>query len=186
MSLFLLELQIGSAEAGSKDRDAAAAAIERVAGAAAKAGAELFEAAIAGDHGRAFVVISASASDVVASVAQTTGLEYTGPDSVRLVGATEEEVRAGRGDASYLVEWDFPPELTMETYLERKREKSPLYAKVPEVTFLHTYVREDMAKCLCLYDASCEADVRRAREAVSTPISRLHELGSAPDLAHVD
>ncbi|MGH2836239.1 MAG: DUF4242 domain-containing protein [Solirubrobacteraceae bacterium] len=64
----------------------------------------------------------------------------------------------------------------MDAYLQRKKEKAPLYAQVPEVTFLRTYVREDMSKCLCLYDAGREGDVRRAREAVSTPISRLHEL----------
>jgi hypothetical protein len=64
----------------------------------------------------------------------------------------------------------------MDRYLARKREKAPLYANVPEVAFLRTCVREDMRKCLCFYAAPDEAAVRRAREAVSTPITRLNAL----------
>jgi myo-inositol catabolism protein IolC len=37
-------------------------------------------------------------------------------------------------------------------------------------------VREDMVKCLCFYDALDEAAVRRARDVVSTPITRLNSL----------
>jgi myo-inositol catabolism protein IolC len=37
-------------------------------------------------------------------------------------------------------------------------------------------VREDMVKCLCFYDAPDEEAVRRAREAVDTPIDRLTRL----------
>ncbi len=176
MSLFLLELPLGTA-----GRDEAQELLERVADAAEGAGGEVLEAAVTGDHTRAFVVISAPERAVAHAAGRVSGLPFTGPDQVRLVGASESDVRAARGtSARYLVEWDFPAELTMETYLERKREKSPLYAEVPEVTFLRTYVREDMSKCLCLYDAGCEADVRRARDVVQTPISRLHDLGGAP------
>jgi hypothetical protein len=64
----------------------------------------------------------------------------------------------------------------MESYLERKRAKAPRYADVPEVSFLRTYVREDMEKCLCFYDAPDEDVVRRGRAAVDTPIDRLHAL----------
>ena len=67
-------------------------------------------------------------------------------------------------------------ELDMDTYLARKKEKAPRYADVPEVSFLRTYVREDMAKCLCFYDAADEDVVRRGRAAVDTPIDRLHAL----------
>jgi hypothetical protein len=179
MPLFVLEVQTGGA-----DRDAATSAIDRIADAATPIGGELLDATVTGDNQRAYVVISAADADVPAQAAKATGLQYSGPDPVRLVGQTEDEVRAHRGDARYLVEWDLPAELTMDTYLQRKKEKSPLYAQVPEVRFLRTYVREDMSKCMCLYDATCEADVRRAREAVSTPISRLHELGGAPERTH--
>jgi hypothetical protein len=70
----------------------------------------------------------------------------------------------------------------MDTYLARKKEKSPLYANVPEVAFLRTYVREDMAKCLCFYDAPDTDAVVRAREVVSTPIDRLHVLKALSSL----
>jgi hypothetical protein len=100
----------------------------------------------------------------------------TGPDEVRLVGADLAQLKAARPAAGYLVEWDLPDELDMDTYLARKKEKAPRYADVPEVSFLRTYVREDMAKCLCFYDAADEEVVRRGRAAVDTPIDRLHAL----------
>ncbi|SKX46450.1 alpha-helical coiled-coil protein [Mycobacteroides abscessus subsp. massiliense] len=79
--------------------------------------------------------------------------------------------------AGYLVEWDLPADLDMQTYLARKKAKAPKYADVPEVSFLRTYVREDMDKCLCFYDAPDEEAVLRARKAVDTPVDRLHWLG---------
>jgi hypothetical protein len=180
MSLFLLEITTGT-----DDRDAATGALDRLANAAEAAGGEVLEAVVTGDHAKVFLVVSAAERDVAVKAARDSGLLFEGPSEVRLVGATEEEVRAARQEgARYLVEWDFPAGLTMDTYLERKKEKSPLYANVPEVSFLHTYVREDMSKCLCLYDASCEADVRKARDAVQTPITRLHELDGARSQAH--
>ena len=99
-----------------------------------------------------------------------------GPDEVRLVGAGLSDVKAARPAAGYLVEWDLPEGLDMESYLARKKANSPMYAKVPEVSFLRTYVREDMVKCLCLYDGPGEQSVLRAREAVETPVDRLHTL----------
>jgi len=176
MALFLLELQTNA-----NDREAVDAVIDRTAEAASAAGGEVLEATVTGDHAQAFVVVSAEDRDAAVAAARGSQVRFTGPDEVRLVGATEDEVRAARDSAGarYLVEWDFPPDLTMDTYLARKREKAPLYDNVPEVSFLRTYVREDMSKCLCLYDAACEADVLKAREVVDTPVSRLHELGSA-------
>lgn len=174
MGIYLIEVD---SDAG--DRDAAAALIDKIAGAAGAAGGELLEATVTGDYARAYVVVVGDAPDLAARAATAAGVKFTGPDEVRLIGATIDEVRQSSGDASYLVEWDLPAELTMDEYVARKREKSPLYANVPEVQFLRTYVREDMDKCLCLYDAGCEEDVRRARDVVSTPISRLHELGDA-------
>ena len=35
-----------------------------------------------------------------------------------------------------------------------------------------------MVKCLCLYDAPDDDAVKRAREAVSTPIDRLTKIGN--------
>ena len=74
------------------------------------------------------------------------------------------------------MEWDIPSHIDMDTYLTRKAEKTPLYASIPEVSFLRTYVREDMGKCLCFYDAPDADAVVRARDIVSTPVNRLHTL----------
>ena len=92
------------------------------------------------------------------------------------VGTDLETIKAARPEAGYLVEWDIPAEIDMDTYLVRKKEKSPKYAEIPEVSFLRTYVREDADKCLCFYNAPDTDAVVRAREIVSTPISHLHEL----------
>ena len=105
-------------------------------------------------------------------------ISYKEVSQVRIVGATVDEVREHSQDATYLVEWDLTADLSMDTYLQRKKEKSPLYATVPETTFLRTYVREDMDKCVCLYDAPDEAAVVRARECVDTPIDRMTTIGT--------
>ena len=105
-------------------------------------------------------------------------VSYKEVSQVRIVGATVDEVREHSQNATYLVEWDLPADLSMDTYLERKKEKSPLYANVPETTFLRTNVREDMDKCVCLYDAPDEDAVIRARECVDTPIDRLTTIGT--------
>jgi hypothetical protein len=52
---------------------------------------------------------------------------------------------------------------------------------VPEVRFLRTYVCEDMSKCLCFYLAHDEAAVRRAREVVGAPVTRLVRLAAPLD-----
>ena len=179
MGLFLIE-----AKTEADERDAVTAQLDTAAEAVANSGAEVLEATVTGDHSNAFVVLEAADRDAAAAAARATGLRFTGPDEVRLVGATVEQVREARAGARYLVEWDFPAGLDMDTYLARKKEKGPLYADVPEVSFLRTYVREDMSKCLCLYDADSEADVRRAREVVDTPVTRLHELGGVTPTTH--
>lgn len=171
MALFLIELS------GSGDgQPAIAALLDRVAAQAGQIGGELIEAKVTADGERAYAVVEHEDEAVLRHALAQAGLPVLDVAQVRLVGATIDEVKASRGAAQYLVEWDLPADLTMETYLARKREKAPLYAKVPEVRFLRTYVREDMVKCLCLYDAPDEDAVRRAREAVSTPIDRLYRL----------
>ena len=177
MSLFLFELVPATA-----DRAGASAVLEEVDKAAAAAGAELIESQITGSHDRVFAVVEATAAAVLTDAFTTAYLvnatEVVGPDEVRLVGAELDQIKAIKPTAGYLVEWDFPDGLDMDTYLARKKAKAPLYANVPEVAFLRTYVREDMTKCLCFYDADDEAGVVRAREAVDTPIDRLHSLAA--------
>ena len=103
-------------------------------------------------------------------------MSVSAPAKVRIVGADLADIKAARPAAGYLVEWDIPAEIDMDSYLTRKKANAPRYADVPEVSFLRTYVREDTLKCLCFYDAPDEDAVVRARTAVSTPITRLHEL----------
>lgn len=156
--------------------DAVAELLESVGSRLAEGSAQLVEAQVAGDFARVFVIALAESADVVANQLGSVAPEVSEPAPVRLVGASLDDVLASRPEAGYLVEWDIPSHIDMDTYLARKKEKSPLYANVPEVSFLRTYVREDMAKCLCFYDAPDTDAVVKAREVVSTPIDRLHVL----------
>ena len=160
-----MSLQLFELVPATPSREAAEALIAQVSQAVEAAGASVLESQVTASHERIFTIVEL-ASDA----------EVTGPDEVRLVGAELEDVRALARKADYLVEWDIPEEISMETYLARKKANSPKYAQVPEESFLRTYVREDTVKCLCFYDAPDEEAVVRAREAVSTPIDRLHAL----------
>lgn len=142
-----------------------------------RGGGELIEAQVTAQHGRLFAIAEFADAAGELEAAQLGAAEVTGPHPVRLVGADLTELKAARPQAGYLVEWDLPADLDMDSYLARKKANAPRYADVPEVRFLRTYVREDMDKCLCFYDAPDEAAVRRARDAVSTPIDRLYGLG---------
>ncbi|MBO3130313.1 DUF4242 domain-containing protein [Dermatophilus congolensis] len=166
--------------------DAALALIDAVAERAATVGAEIIESEVTRTGSRIFIVVQAPDPDAFATAFTQQPFpntsEVSAPTPVRLVGADLEDLKAQRPSAGYLVEWDLPEELDMDTYLANKKRKTPLYANVPETTFLRTYVREDMAKCLCFYNAPDESAVKRAREAVSTPIDRLFALstGTSP------
>lgn len=171
MALYLYEVVAGGADhAGTtqvlKDLDAHVH----------EAGGELIEAQVTAQSHRIFAIAEFDGAPVTLDAAALEATEVSGPDEVRLVGVDLESVKAARPAAGYLVEWDLPAELDMESYLARKKANAPKYADVPEVSFLRTYVREDMIKCLCFYDAPDEAAVRRARDAVSTPIDRLYGL----------
>jgi hypothetical protein len=148
-------------------------------------GARLVESQVTRGFERVFTIVEAATAEPLRSEFTLDALpevaEITGPQEVRLVGADVDQVEASRQRAGYLVEWDLPVDLDMETYLARKKEKSPSYAQVPETSFLRTYVREDMVKCLCFYDSPDEDAVRRARAAVSSPVDRLHVLDPGAD-----
>ncbi|GAB3624745.1 DUF4242 domain-containing protein [Mariniluteicoccus endophyticus] len=176
-SLFLVEI----VPTATTD-DGVRTVITAVGDAARTAGAELIESQVTADRGRVFAVVEAPAADALTSLALDGAAEVSEPAEVRLVGADLADIKAQRPEAEYLVEWDIPAEIDMDTYLSRKKAKSPLYANVPEVSFLRTYVREDMQKCLCFYDGPDTDAVVRAREAVSTPIDRLHALGHIDSL----
>ncbi|MEU5842125.1 DUF4242 domain-containing protein [Rhodococcus sp. NPDC047139] len=169
MSLYLYELvpNEGQAEAAIKAFDEAVVA----------AGGELIESQVTTGGKRVFAIAEFDACRPAQLESTTLDVaEIVGPNEVRLVGADLAQIKATRPEAGYLVEWDIPDTIDMDTYLARKKANSPKYADVPEVSFLRTYVREDMDKCLCFYNAPDEAAVVRAREVVSTPIDRLHSL----------
>jgi hypothetical protein len=149
--------------------DAIRSAVEAV-------GGEFIEAQVTAGAERVFVVVEHTDSPAVD--AALSGL-LPGIDpvtAVRLVGDDLARIKAARGSAGYLVEWDLPAGLTMEAYLARKKEKAPLYDEVPETQFLRTYVREDMVKCLCFYDAPDTEAVLKARAVVGAPVDRFHSL----------
>lgn len=172
MALFLVEVELSE-----PSRESAAAVIERVGAAFADTGGELVEAQVPRGHERVYLILEGDdCAGVVLDEQTLQAASVSDIVPVRLIGATVDEVRARGAAAGYLVEWDIPAEITMEKYLAAKQAKTPLYDTLDDVAFLRTYVREDTQKCLCFYDADDEAAVRRAREVVSTPISRLHAL----------
>ena len=170
MPLFLTEIS------PSGDVDAVLSAVQS---AVQAGGGEVIEVQVTADRSQVFVIVEAQDSAKVSKVLSGASIAASDLAPVRLVGADLEQVKATRPASGYLVEWDIPAGITMDQYLARKKEKSPLYAQVPETTFQRTYVREDMLKCLCFYDAPDEAAVVRAREVVSTPIDRLHKLDNS-------
>lgn len=181
MALFLLEFS-----SSPRSRDEVRPLLDRVAEAVRRAGGEFIEAQVPTHIEPVYVVVE-HGDERAGEVALQRALDEGGVPAraiarVRLVGATLDDVKASRRAADYLVEWDFPAGLTMDAYLTRKKANAPRYAQVPEVRFLRTYVCENMSKCLCFYLAHDEATVRRAREAVSAPVTRLARL-TAPGAA---
>jgi len=173
MSLYLTEFILPP----EAQRESAFDSIDSTAG---QAGGELIELQIGLDAGRLYAVIEHEDAADLQAAFDVAGLGAFAVVEVRLVGPTLQEVRAARGDAGYLVEWEFPDGLGMDEYLARKKRNAPNYAKVPETTFLRTYVCEDMSKCLCFYRAPDEDAVLRAREAVHTPVTRVGRVEEAP------
>lgn len=171
MSLFLLEFADGHWE-----RERVRALVDSLAQSVAPSGGGIVESQVATDLARLYVVVEHADHNALAAAAAALPTPPRDVAPVRLVGSTPEQVKDGASAGSHLVEWDLPETLTMDRYLERKKQNAPRYAQVPEVRFLRTYVREDMEKCLCLYDAPDEDCVRRARAAVGAPVDRLTRI----------
>ncbi len=169
MSLFLVESTVK--EVSSKEEFNAL--IEKV---QQNDGAQVIEVQVAKDFTRAYFILEAEQEEAATSALQNVGVQTDLVKEVRLIGKELEEVKNNNETVNYLVEWEIPAEITMEKYLERKKKNSVKYEEVPDVKFSRTYVCEDMTKCLCFYDAPDEAAVKRAREAVETPITSLTEL----------
>ena len=173
MPLYLSEFILPPEPERSRAFDAIDEAVAQSAG-------ELIELQLSPDSGRFYAIVE---HDDVGALERALERADLGPFEsveVRLVGPTLDEVKAARGEAGYLVEWDLPDGLGMDAYLERKKRNAPGYAEVPETTFLRTYICEDMTKCLCFYQAPDEDAVLRARAAVDTPVSRIGRVQQAP------
>lgn len=138
----------------------------------------LIEVQVANDFSRAFFIFEADDSEALEASVKEQGVDVELVKEVRLVGKDLDEVKKQSDKVNYLVQWNLPEDLTMDAYLARKKKNSVHYAEVPEVSFERTYVCEDMSKCLCFYDAPDEDAVKRAREAVQTPISSITEINN--------
>lgn len=169
MSLFLVESKISAVS----NKEQFEALVENVHG---TEGTGVIEVQVAKDFSRAYFIIEADIDVAAKSALEAQNVTIELVKEVRLIGKELEEVKANKEHVNYLVEWEIPAEITMDKYLERKKKNSVKYEEVPDVKFSRTYVCEDMTKCLCFYDAPDEAAVKRAREAVQTPITSLTEL----------
>lgn len=169
MSLFLVESTVN--EVSSKEQFESLVATVH-----GTEGAGVIEVQVAKDFSRAYFIIEAEDETTAKAALEEQKLVIDLVKEVRLIGKELEEVKANQEHVNYLVEWEIPSEITMDKYLERKKKNSVKYEEVPDVKFSRTYVCEDMTKCLCFYDAPDEAAVKRAREAVQTPITSLTEL----------
>ncbi|MDF2661678.1 MAG: hypothetical protein K0Q94_4469 [Paenibacillus sp.] len=136
----------------------------------------VIEVQVSKDWSRAFFIFESAGRDILNASLRSAGIPVILSKPVRLIGQDLEEVKQQKEVVNYLVEWNLPENLTMDQYLERKKNNSVHYAEVPEVSFSRTYVCEDMTKCLCFYDAPGEAAVKKAREAVKAPIDSITEI----------
>ena len=168
MTLYLVEVSISD-----RQLDQVRTALDQVALAAKAVNSELIEVQVSKDLRRLFVIIEAANEAALETSFDGSELTINLLKQVRLIGQDLATIKAHQSKANYLVEWDLPAGLTMETYLARKAEKTPLYALVPEISFERTYVCEDVSKCLCFYDSPDVATVKQAREVVGAPIDRL-------------
>ena len=169
MSLFLVESTVSEVT----NKDQFSALVERV---GQVQEVKVIEVQVAKDFSRAYFILEASDEAQATQALTAENVQIDLVKEVRLVGKELEDVKQNQEVVNYLVEWEIPAEITMDQYLARKKKNSVHYEEVPEVHFSRTYVCEDMTKCLCFYDAPDEAAVKRAREAVSTPITSLTEL----------
>ncbi len=174
MQLFLAEVNISAINSEALQQSA-----PRILQAIAGSGGEWVEALVGRDLQRLFVVVQHTSEYAVRRALAAAGLPDASVKPARIVGTDIEQAKAASGAADYLVEWNLPDGLTMDSYIKRKMAKSANYVKVPEVAFKRTYVCEDMSKCLCLYDAPDLAAVLRARKAVEAGVDGVTAVESA-------
>ncbi|QDI92034.1 DUF4242 domain-containing protein [Salicibibacter halophilus] len=171
MGLFLLESTIDNDNRSKTAFDEKVATLEK-----SLEQSELIEVQVSSDFDKAFFIVESDNEDTAKEALENQNISVSLVKEVRIVGQDLEDAKKEKGKVNYLVEWNFPEDLTMDAYLERKKKNSVHYAEVPEVDFARTYVCEDMTKCLCFYDAPDEDAVKRAREAVKTPLDSITEI----------
>ncbi|GAK13068.1 DUF4242 domain-containing protein [Geomicrobium sp. JCM 19039] len=169
MALFLVEATLNESGENKSAVEAAVATLHLDEG-------KLIEVQVASDFKKVYVIVEANKEEEVQPAFSGEAFTVQTVKEVRIVGQELEDVKKNAGQINYLVEWNFPADLTMDQYLARKKKNSVHYAEVPEVEFQRTYVCEDMTKCLCFYDAPDDDAVKRAREAVSAPVSSITKL----------
>lgn len=168
MALFLIEIPLETHdEAGLEAR------LDELVQKLQSEGGDLVEAQVGQEAGQVYLIVDAPQSEVGQAAVESVGFTVDQTKEVRLVGQDVERAKETSGKANYLVEWNLPAGLSMERYLQRKAEKSPLYEQVPEISFERTYVCEDMTKCLCFYNSPDEETVTKARSVVEAPIDKL-------------
>jgi len=174
MSLFLFETDV----VVKKDKEGVVDQLERLKTDLERQEASLIEVQLAKDVTSAFIIVETENVQETTQTVEDNHFKVTLSKEVRLVGETLENVKQENDVVNYLVEWNLPEDLTMDQYLNRKKQNSVHYTDVPEVEFARTYVCEDMTKCLCFYDAPDVDAVKRARKAVKAPIDAITELGN--------
>ncbi|REH80125.1 DUF4242 domain-containing protein [Staphylococcus felis] len=137
---------------------------------------ELIEVQVTEDFTHGYFIVEADSEENAKALLEDNGIKVSLVKEVRLVGKSLDEVKQGDVNIDYLVTWNIPEGITMDQYLARKKKNAVHYEEVPEVQFQRTYVCEDMTKCVCLYNAPNEDAVRRAREAVDTPIDDIEKI----------
>ncbi len=170
MALFLLETQNLSFAKSSVELD------EKVKFLSEQPGPELIEVQVTEDLSHGYFIVESDSETEAKQFLEDASIQVSLVKEVRLVGKDLDEIKKGDVSIDYLVTWNIPEGITMDQYLERKKKNSVHYEEVPEVQFQRTYVCEDMTKCVCLYNAPNEDAVRRAREAVDTPIDDIEKI----------
>jgi hypothetical protein len=175
MALFLVESTVN----GVSNKPAFESKVEEINSAVEKKQVNLVEVQVSKDFSRTFFIFEGESQDVVSNSLSDLDLTVELVKEVRLIGKELDDIKKQADKVNYLVQWNLPENLTMDAYLDRKKKNSVHYAEVPEVSFSRTYVCEDMSKCLCFYDAPDEDAVKRAREAVNTPLDSITEIDNA-------
>jgi hypothetical protein len=173
LSLYLIESILAES---LQNKEVLSEKIEAISNYANHKNSRLVEVQIGNNFSHAFFIIEGENEDIARNTITQQELEVNLIKEVRLIGQEAEQTNTP--EANYLVQWNLPEGLTMEKYLARKKEKSPLYDEVPDVDFIRTYVCEDMTKCLCFYKAPGEENVRKARDVVQAPVDSLTEITS--------